>query len=209
MDGIVYVAYGDDYLDMAVASALSVKQYSKIPTAIFCDREGIDLIKVDIPNAMYGDRAIKTQLYKYSPFDKTLYLDCDTLIDSYGIEDIFNYNAIGMCEAFNPLNEFAIDLESQYTWKLLPDNFIQYNTGVILFDKSNESSEIFDTWYHEWLRFGTRDNLALHRAIASRKIEIDLLPRSYNHLYSQSGKSIVTHYADLFGKTKFWEDVNK
>ncbi len=90
--GVVYVAYGAPYLAMAVTSLISLRVTN--PTVPVCI---ITNVVKELPSQPWwqpeiGDRWIvleeetganrnaKTSVYGLSPFDLTLYLDCDTMV---------------------------------------------------------------------------------------------------------------------------------
>ena len=97
--GIVIIAMGDEYEKLAAYTMAISSYYVKVPIAVLTnvkyrhekwkDAQNIEFIYVDISTD--SNREVKNQLYKYSPFGETIYLDCDSVITRYGIESVFDF----------------------------------------------------------------------------------------------------------------------
>lgn len=222
MNGIIYIAIGWDYLQQALNSAQSIiKNYKgNCPDIIiYSDIEwygnnGSPQVRVEsipawadnISNPVSLSAYLKTQLPQLSPFDKTLFLDTDTLAVA-DISCIWSYcnKSIALSKAFDPLSEIAKyekDSEEHFTQQKLSilGDFTQYNTGVILFEKCPEASKIFSDWENEWKIFGYNDNKAFNRLIA-KGLKIDYLLSIYNDFYpNRSIYSVIIHYISWYKK---------
>ncbi|MDR0556870.1 MAG: hypothetical protein LBG43_03225 [Treponema sp.] len=153
MKGVISIAVGKKYISQAKYLALSaILNAPHIMRAVVTDKpealaEYYDIV---IPyNAEYGDPfATKTRLHLYTPFEKTLYIDADSLIinniDSYWeyLEDnSFVYNGSLLTEG-----EWYFNIKKtirQIDIKWLP----KFNSGMFLFKKSAVAKQIFDTAY--------------------------------------------------------------
>src|SRR5215218_9822905 len=92
--GVIYVAVRDaTYRRLARESIWSLRRArERVDVAVVCDDDadaattarefgdGVRRIVVPRDADAFGSRAIKTQLHRLTPFDETLYLDCDTLV---------------------------------------------------------------------------------------------------------------------------------
>ena len=105
--GVVYFALGERYLAEAALSAASVRQHMPgLRTAIFCDGQ--------VPAALFDmrDRLVpglpmkrqKMQALLRSPFERTLYLDTDTLIADpvWELFDLLGPCPSGWCRSAGP-----------------------------------------------------------------------------------------------------------
>jgi hypothetical protein len=184
--GICYIAFGENCDTIAAHTvALSAKNTS-LPITVITNVEkchpkwdktqGINFIYVNMP--IEKNREIKTQLYKYTPYDETLYIDCDSVIAKQGIEKIFDH--------FNG-NDLILQAYGTRPWisenkfyriyrdtakKLdchLPLNI--YVGGIFVFRKSETTKKFFDTWNEYWNIMGCgRDMPSL--ACTMQKINI-------------------------------------
>jgi lipopolysaccharide biosynthesis glycosyltransferase len=213
--GIVYIAIGLNYLEMAISSAMSVLAncIEPINIVIFTDlaltrdclgvsirniTEHIEDVKQLSPGIISA--YLKTQLYKLSPFDETLYLDSDVMAVA-DIKDVWSYctDNIAVAPAYNPLSKgnnysgLTEEIETSY-YLLVDDSWKQYNTGVFLFNKSSVSYTVFMVWAEEWRRFRNYENMAFTR-LNSYGFKFTELPSIYNQFYpDRNGDSVLIHY---------------
>jgi len=94
VNGFLYIVFGDSFTKEAILSIKSLKRYNNEPIAIFTDHEEfLEEIKNDI-DFIYKiephHKRTKVDFIKKTPFQKTIYLDSDTIIAS-NISDILNY----------------------------------------------------------------------------------------------------------------------
>lgn len=82
----------------------------------------------------------KARMYDTSPFDETLYLDCDTIVLgdlSFGFEKAEKHGlACSICEA---------PWAARYH-KSIQGDIVEYNTGVMFFRKGDAVKPLFDEW---------------------------------------------------------------
>ena len=179
--GIIYIAIGESHLKLAINSAISIiktgyndkfliltdveVKYNLIKCQIqFKDISQITNSIADLsPDKLVA--YLKTRLYKYSPFDKTLFLDNDIRAVK-PINSIWGFTNdwIGFASAYNPINlhdQHQANSEELATSQILTsDNLTQYNSGMFLFGKSSELVVFFDGWFREWLRFKKHENIS-------------------------------------------------
>jgi len=194
--GVIYLAFGYDYLLMAINSALSIKQIHKdlnisIVTnvkinegsnkKILYETHGIESEIFD--NIIYVDesrdqnRNHKTSVIDYTPYDRTLYLDCDTevqngIISGFEFLDYFDIAFVSRpIPSYSMTNKWNGDIHL----KNIPiEDIATFHGGVFFFDKKNSKS-FFDTWNNKYHEFGYNyDQYSLVHAIY--KSDVRLLP---------------------------------
>jgi lipopolysaccharide biosynthesis glycosyltransferase len=228
--GIVYIALGTKYLEMAVTSAMSLLRHSpNCPEIlIFTDCNDNQLVLSDIRiekldpeitrsnpyssiiNKTYLAGYIKTQLDKLSPFDVTLYLDCDILAVG-DIDGIWDYvgNGLSLAPAFSPVTADDVDPDLAATADDVDPDLAatyqkaghcqQYNAGVILFNKSKKISKFFRDWAKEWMIFEQSENTALIRCLVDTGLNVNQLPSKYNEFYPwKNSSSKLIHYIGVY-----------
>jgi hypothetical protein len=149
--GILLIACGKYYGKYAVNLATSIKYFNSVNIHLCCDREAydqldksvFDSIDVCFENSRQDWCKVKTEIYNYSPFDKTIYLDVDAIAtkDLSGLFDLFNE-----CSVYIPvIGEDCIwaknDVVSEHIGVDVKLKHIQ--TSLIYFDSSKESKEFF------------------------------------------------------------------
>ncbi|KKK91654.1 hypothetical protein LCGC14_2710770 [marine sediment metagenome] len=180
--GVIYVATGDDYRDLARASLRSLRKSNPgIEVDLFTDRtdvpglEGFDRVHF-VPRV--HNRA-KIDCMPLSRFDRTLFLDCDTLvIDTLG--DIFDLlDRFEMALAHDVRR--ASDLVQEGDRERTPYAFPQLNSGVLLYRHSPATAAFFAEWA---VRYHTgnhrRDQIALKDLLWSSDIRFYVLPPEFN-----------------------------
>lgn len=225
MNGIIYLAVGKpEYLTYTENSIRSLRKVGyKGAVKVIHDNDAI--IKYDImkdcilQKVMSGpgvaSRQIKTQMNIYSPFQKTLYVDADTIFlknpepvwDEFRKEDI--YMAVDICPTVRDipkmLDKYKNELfrkENAYTYSVCVKEQQYFNAGVALWRKSAAVDLLFRVWNEEWKRYKNVDQMALARAVTRSKVKIGPLDKKYN--YMPPGRNIedgvknnvyIFHYA--------------
>lgn len=151
--GILYVATGSHYIDQAIRSAQSVnKHMPHIPITIFTDRE-IDpalfenVIIIDEPTFTSGD---KIKCIAQSPYDKTVYLDADTIVlddfsELFVLMDEFDF-AAAHANRRRISTDISPVFDAYYKSSSTPDSFPELNSGVIVFRRCKPVKELFQDW---------------------------------------------------------------
>jgi hypothetical protein len=159
-NGIVYITFVKnkkaDRIKELKHSIKSVKKtHSNLSITLFTDKDpkikeidNIKIISVD------SERIKQNYLYD-SPYENTLYLDCDTEIVG-SIEEVF-----GLMERFDIAATHDLirkdkkksDVYPDYA--VIPDGFPEYAGGVILFKKSDAVKNFFEVWkrnFNTWCK---------------------------------------------------------
>ena len=190
--GILYIVTGEAFRREAITSARSIKSvWPEIPVAVFCDAavdaECFDLVEIIQSE---GDHIDKVRHIARSPFERTIFLDCDTfclqafpevfqLLDCY---DIAVSHAPGRFSTRRNIDgaEIFVKVEG------VPDSFPEFNTGVIAFRRDRKVAELFRRWldaFYEWRRAPTpvfQDQPAFRQVIYGSDLRIATLTGEYN-----------------------------
>jgi hypothetical protein len=161
--GLITIAIGKKYVRQARHLAYSAILHSPhVLRAVVTDRPELleDFYDMAIPyNPDYGDPfATKTRLYLYSPFEKTLYIDADSLV-------MHNFDSYWEC-----LNEHSFVYEgtllNEGEWYVAIAETIRqlslpwmpkFNSGMFLFRKDEKAKAVFDTAYDYLTRQKEKD----------------------------------------------------
>ena len=91
--GILYTVFGAEYEKLAVKTIKYSRQYTDLPICVITnilDRskewgEINDITFVESKYPQVKNRMAKTKMIDLTPFDETLYLYCDSVIQMHGI----------------------------------------------------------------------------------------------------------------------------
>ena len=178
--GVLYVAKGADYADLAVQSALSLRQVDPtLPIEIMTDasvQPGIFDSVRPLPETETRDKIAGMLTTR---FDRTLFLDCDTLV-------------VGpLAEGFDLLDRFDLCISHEVRrssqlittgWKETPpDIFGQHNSGVMYFRKSAEMMSFLRAWSQAYVAASQgRDQVTLRDLLWSSDLRFWVLPPEFN-----------------------------
>ncbi len=185
--GCIYVAYGYEYLMMATYSATTIKRHTPNLAITLVTNVPVQkilhggsslfekIIYEDVEQS--SNRLSKLAINLHSPYEKTLYLDCDTEIEAdispmFGLLDTYEFAARPfpdgtphMIEVFDGISAPELGLS-------------MCNGGVFFVRKCHRTSEFFARWrenYHA-MGFGT-DQPSLGKTLYNMP-ELRFLPLS-------------------------------
>ncbi|MFB2896310.1 hypothetical protein ACE1CI_25660 [Aerosakkonemataceae cyanobacterium BLCC-F50] len=191
----------------------SVRKFHEEPIAILIDRVppilhpllkapgNVTLIPAPASeNPVLASRLAKLALYEKSPFEKTIYLDCDICLLSK-IDEVFDFLDAAdflVTEDVQPSIVKASNL-LRVKQEILPtlqsvglplnENSVQYNGGFLGFKKSAKTQEFFQKWgmYFDIVRNNQdvlllKDQGAFAAAIETVKPQMKILSPIYNYL---------------------------
>lgn len=181
MNGVIYVAIGEQYLNEAKRSVESLKAHTGLHTTIFTDDMDSAKDHFDQVLPFTGDTnaTVKARMLKKSPYKNTLFLDTDTYIMtdiSHLFEILYRYD---MAIAHAPRRTSANST--------IPSWFPEMNSGVMLFRRNDLTATVLDWWlgnlnakYDLGLRI-RMDQPPLREALYSvRDLKLLILPPEYN-----------------------------
>lgn len=181
-DGVIYVATGEDHRALARQSAESLRRTNPgVPADLFTDAAGAeDRALFDrvhrVPEA--HERA-KLDCFALSRFDRTLFLDSDTLVLA-PLGDLFE-----VAERFDLALAHDVrrrsDLVQQGLDEATPYAFPQLNSGVVLYRKSRAALEFFADWARTYRESGVaRDQIVLKDLLWRSDVRFYVLPPEFN-----------------------------
>lgn len=171
----------------------------------------VQLINLDRTSEPHiPQKAYKARLNRLTPFRRTLYLDCDTIVGR-GIDQLWDE----MASAAPPI-AFALDRAPTLgglrlcapTWGIAGDweetialcgaESAHYNSGVIYWTSSPLSAEVFALWEQEIRKYCATDQAPLVRSLYL----LNCKPRKLKPIYNvQSGQSslyeaaVIRHFS--------------
>ena len=181
--GIIYVATGEKFVELAAISANSLKSFCpNLPIHIFTDCDVASYSCFD-GSTRIADPHFRSKVdYIFeTPYQKTLFLDADTRV----CEDI--------SDVFDLLDRYDIAMAHEPSrgaerMKLYPgsitNSFPPLNSGVILFNKTDPVLNLFKAWkkdYHKGEFAG--DQSTLRELVWLANLRLAILPPEYNVRY--------------------------
>jgi hypothetical protein len=215
--GVIYPAYGSEYVLMAANSCLTLKKFNpscttelvtNIPSAADCAKlhDIFDRIRVQVEpdrNALF----VKIKSLIDSPYDRTLILDADTEIMASIVQPIqvlLEQYDLGISLRITPA-------KTSYELAGLPDQkwFSHWNTGVIFFNGSDVVRALGKYWLDIHTKESWRaDQPSFAKAVYGRPgiriISLDVswnyLPK-YHALSDQLGSDVkIDHYVEAMNR---------
>lgn len=180
--GVIYTATGADYAALAAASArslrarepgLAVDLFTDLP-----DAPGLDVFDRVHPVPESHPRA-KLDCLPLSRFERTLFLDCDTLVtaplgDLFGLLDRFE-----LALAHDVRRRSALIREDDGAGT--PYAFPQLNSGVMLYRRSPAMLAFLAEWRRRYAAAGVlRDQITLKRLLWESDLRFYVLPPEFN-----------------------------
>jgi len=167
-NGLLMVAFGNKFDKMTAYSIIHSRKYTDLPITVLTNiknRCGLwkkikNVNHVFINDATVNNRKYKTSMIDYSPYDKTIYIDADSVIQRKGIE-----------KAFDKLNDNDIMLNVYGRWLLrIPLSYYRVAMGIlnvkppvyiyygafIGFSKTDNARLFFKNWKENWRKTGIR-----------------------------------------------------
>jgi len=183
--GVIYVARGPSYFDLAVASAQSLREMNPgFSVDIFTDQpvppgSPATALFDQVHPLPDGPARAKIVCLAMSRFARTLYLDCDTLVvKPFGdLFDILHRFELAVAHDMRRISPLIREHHAERT----PYAFPQLNCGVLLFRRSAASDAFFAEWSRRYLEAGkARDQVTFKDLIWSSDIRFYVLPPEFN-----------------------------
>ncbi len=183
--GILYVVFGEEYDKLAAHTIKYSRQFTDLPICVLTNMkernelwDDMDVEFVEFDLEQKDNRQIKTTMIDYTPFEQTLYLDCDSVIRKRGIEKLFN-----------KLKNHDMFLHHYLLWKRggkvvqgFKDAFLKYkvdmpiniyNGALIGFKKNKNTIEFFNKWNEYWIGMDRKREMhVLACAIKNTKLKL-------------------------------------
>lgn len=196
--GVLYLAFGKEFDKLTAASAKYSRQFTNLPICVLTNLKEQDrnIIWKEIPNVFFkyseqaskNNRAIKVSLLSHTPFDETLFMDSDALIQNPGIEKLFD-----CLEDYDMACQFYGILQNRDDSTIMEKSFILktydkllrllreeypielFAEAALLFRKTDGAKSIFDKWQIYWKLMGSgRDMPAFCFAVKHSKGRVNI-----------------------------------
>lgn len=177
--GVMYVAQGPEYLELAWQSAVTLRRYNRnITVEIFTDQDVVPGL-FDSVRPIPDGATPKLACLKHTSFDRTLYLDCDTLVAA-PLGDLFE-----ILEKFDLAVAHDVRRKSQLIRQRgavkTPYAFPQMNAGVILYRKHERVVRFLSDWERRYSEIAsTRDQISFRDLLWESDIRFYVLPPEFN-----------------------------
>jgi hypothetical protein len=183
MHGIVYIAFNDAFVNEAKLSAESVKRFSDIPITLFTDKK-VNCKYIDDTKIIESDHIrSKVDFISESPYDKTIYLDSDTVIvrnisDMFDVLDRFD---VGVTHDYARKRENYCNIPEYHR---IPYSFSEVNGGIMAFNDSNKVKAFFKLWKKYFYKYRDLtsgwDQVSFRISLWESEVNIHHYPPEYN-----------------------------
>ena len=189
MNGLITVAFGKKFEDMACKTMGYSRKFTDLPITVITNipasernEKWIDITDINfvyINDIQTNNRQYKTSMIDYSPYDKTIYIDADALIQMEGIE-----------RAFDKLDDKDLMLNLYGVWdKRVPLSYYRnamalcnvkmpitiYYGAFIGFTKSEGARYFFKCWNKNWKRSGIKREMPALAITAKKFTDLKLV----------------------------------
>ncbi|MBX3728392.1 MAG: hypothetical protein KF858_04335 [Candidatus Sumerlaeia bacterium] len=176
--GVVYAATGARHVREALRSARTLRRH--MPTVPICllSAEPVQspLLTFNVVLEGLHDHERPKLHLDASPFERTLYLDSDTLVAGdlapvFEVLDRFDFAAHQYSSGYH------------YTLEGLPNTFPEFNSGVLAFRRTSGTDAFFAAWRDNYARLGERvDQPSLRVTLYESDLRVATLPPEYNFM---------------------------
>lgn len=219
-NGHMLIAFGKSYDEIGAVCAENIRKYSHLPILVCTNIPEYLRSKkwLGINNVIFhffemndfDNRVIKTQLSKYTIFDKTMYTDVDSQLQS--TDFMFEFEKLNEYDILMPIRAEEVTasnvddilkkqdkpykklLHKLDIHKLNTEKMTVYGGGVCFFNKTNNVDNFFEDFYTFWKVSGRKMDMPALMCAAhmhSNKLRILKLTRKkYNATNSLIVKSI-------------------
>jgi len=195
--GIIYIVFGEDYANLAFSTIAYSKKFTDLPISIITnlDKDAYDWKSIGVNVLTSGlktdkNRLVKTSLIHYTPYDETLYIDVDSVIQKEGIEQVFDLldkkdMVLQSLKEWNADDKYYnLYIEAAQRAGVEPPLSI-YIGGFMCFKKNPRVAELFSEWNSLWIGNGCgRDMPALACAVKKSNLNIKTITQEKDKLFS-------------------------
>lgn len=182
--GALYIAFGDQFMKELRFSAESVKKYNPdLHITVFTDKEFECEFVDDVKIVTVRHLRPKIDYIKFSPYEESLFLDTDTIIN-HSLDDLYGilqkYDMALVHDLARKRKKFK-DTIPEYGE--IPYSFSEINTGVIAFRNNERVKSLFDQWrvnFYKYYNVVPWDQPSFRISAWKSDVTMYVLPPEYN-----------------------------
>lgn len=184
--GYLYIAFGRSFLDEALLSVESLKQFSSFPVHLITDVSYAPSVHDHFTSfevVSFAHARSKVDYISESPYEKTIYLDTDIIVDQ-PVDDLFNildlYDVFATLDVARKRNNISDKIQS---YADIPYYFGEINGGLLGFNghaKITALPEWRKLYYKYRVDTSGWDQPSLRMALWHTKMKLFTLPPEYN-----------------------------
>jgi hypothetical protein len=168
MNGLLYVAFGSKFEIMAAKTIAYSQRFTDLPITVLtniADRcpgwsktKNINFVYIN--DSTGRNRNYKTSMINYSPYEKTIYMDVDSVIQKKGIEKAFDL-LDGNDIMLNVYGKWVGRVPLSYYRKVMAKLAVTipimiYYGAFVGFTKTEKAKSFFKTWNANWKKSGIK-----------------------------------------------------
>ena len=209
-NGIIYIVFNQKFVKEFLVSIESLKKHSPdIPVTVFCDKSFSDdrvdnLIQINPKHI----RA-KVDFINDSPYDNTLYLDSDTVIN-HDISDMFDIFPRFDVGATHDLARKRKKYCNIPEYNAIPYSFSEINGGIMSFTKNERTEKFLKLWKEYFYKYSSKtsgwDQVSLRISLWESGVNICHYPVEYN-IRGQETREKVRRLHRNFGQAHLKERI--
>lgn len=161
--GVLFVVFGKRFYELSLKTIRHSRKYTDLPFCILTNIENNDFESIE--NTSYilinkpdcENRIIKTTMINYSPFDTTIYIDSDAVIQKKGIERVLDMvNGYDLLLAVYGTWTDRTKALSYYRITMKNLNIVfplmLFYGAFIVFNKTEKAYKFFANWHSNWVK---------------------------------------------------------
>lgn len=162
--GIISLAFGDTYDEMAAHCFCYSRKYTDLPIHLLTNKKSRSKLWDRVNNVTFqymdikqnDNRNVKTLIYKYSPFIKTLYIDGDVIAQHKGLTEYIDKIPedgilVNLDERFERRDQVYSIYKEAYIKAGLDVPINIYHGGCVGFGKGDGVANFFKIWNENWI----------------------------------------------------------
>ena len=205
--GILYIAFGDNFIKELCFSAETVKRHNPdLHITAFTDKEFKSEFVDDVKIIEVGHLRPKIDYIHQAPYEQTLFLDTDTII-TYDISDMFELLDVYDIALVHDLARKRLKYcDNIPEYGAIPYAFSEVNTGVMVFEKNERVMKLFDRWKSNFYKYKSvapwdqpSFRISLWETIQEDDLQLYVLPVEYN-IRSKANREKQRRFHHEFGE---------
>lgn len=192
MNGLLYLAFGEKFDVMAAQTIAYSQQFTHLPITVLTNiktrcpdwEKTKDVNFVYIESEAFKNRQYKTTMIDFTPYENTLYMDVDSVIQKSGIENVFDkldgydlmLNLYGKWVDRIPLSYYR---QAMKMIGIIAPLTVFYG-AFIGFTKSEGARKFFKRWNENWKKSGIAREMPALACTVKQMSELKLVTTGNN-----------------------------